>query len=257
MIKVKNLSFGYEKSLILKEICFSLVQSCVCTILGPNGSGKTTLLKLLDKLLKPLKGSINVFEDDLNSLPLRDIAKKIAYLPQESNVSFSYTVFDVVLSGRAHNVGMFFQPKLEDKQKALQSLKILGIEHLKDKTYVQLSGGQKRLVLIARALTQEAKVMLFDEPTNHLDFSNQFSILTLIKKLTHSHNRTSILTLHDPNMAALFSDLIIMVKQGEILAFGKASDVLTKENLSKLYDISINIFKMYDFTFALPEGLNV
>ncbi len=257
MIKVKNLSFGYEKSLILKEICFNLTKSCVCTILGPNGCGKTTLLKLLDKLLKPLKGSINVFEEDLNNLTLRDIAKRIAYLPQESNVSFSYTVFDVVLSGRAHNVGMFFQPKPEDKQKAIQSLKILGIEHLKNKTYAQLSGGQKRLVLIARALTQEAKVMLFDEPTNHLDFSNQFSILALIKKLTYAHNRTSILTLHDPNLAALFSDLVIMVKKGEILAFGKTSDVLTKENLSKLYERNINILRINDFIFALPEGLNV
>jgi iron complex transport system ATP-binding protein len=249
MIEAKQLNFSYSDSTILKDIAFSIKEASICTILGPNGSGKSTLIKVLDKLLKPQKGTVLIENQNIDKLSLRVVAQKIAYLPQETDISFSFSVFDVVLAGRAHNVGYLSQPSKQDLEIAQKAISLVGIDHLRDKIYTQLSGGQKRLVFIAQALAQQAKILLFDEPTNHLDFSNQYAILNLIKKLIKNNHLTAIITLHDPNLAAWFSDTIIMIKNGSILNYGPAKDTMTAQNLSELYDTNITVLKNNDRLF--------
>jgi iron complex transport system ATP-binding protein len=158
MIEAKQLNFSYSDSTILKDIAFSIKEASICTILGPNGSGKSTLIKVLDKLLKPQKGTVLIENQNIDKLSLRVVAQKIAYLPQETDISFSFSVFDVVLAGRAHNVGYLSQPSKQDLEIAQKAISLVGIDHLRDKIYTQLSGGQKRLVFIAQALAQQAKM---------------------------------------------------------------------------------------------------
>lgn len=241
MIEAKELNFSYFDTTVLKDIAFNIKESSICTILGPNGSGKSTLIKVLDRLLKPKKGTVLIENKNIDKLSLREVAKKIAYLPQETDISFSFSVFDVVLAGRAHNVGYLNQPSKQDLEIAQKAVSLVGIDHLRDKIYTQLSGGQKRLVLIAQALAQQAKILLFDEPTNHLDFANQYTILNLIKNLIKNNHLTAIITLHDPNLAAWFSDTIIMIKNGSLLNYGPTKAIMTAQNLSELYDEKITI----------------
>jgi iron complex transport system ATP-binding protein len=241
MIEAKELNFSYFDTTVLKDIAFNIKESSICTILGPNGSGKSTLIKVLDRLLKPKKGTVLIENKNIDKLSLREVAKKIAYLPQETDISFSFSVFDVVLAGRAHNVGYLNQPSKQDLEIAQKAVSLVGIDHLRDKIYTQLSGGQKKLVLIAQALAQQAKILLFDEPTNHLDFANQYTILNLIKNLIKNNHLTAIITLHDPNLAAWFSDTIIMIKNGSLLNYGPTKAIMTAQNLSELYDEKIII----------------
>lgn len=255
MIKAEKLDFAYFDKKILKDITFSLNKSSICTILGPNGSGKSTLLKVLNKLLKPQKGTVIVESEDLAQLSIKKVAKKIAYLPQENELSFAFSVFDIVLAARAHNVGFFNMPSKQDIQITQKALLLAGIENLKDKIYTQLSGGQKRLVLIARALAQKAKVLLFDEPTNHLDFANQYVILNTIKNLVKKDNFTVIVTLHDPNLALFFSDFVIMIKNGQLIKYGPTKEVMSVQNLSELYDTKIVIIEKHGKFFILPEEI--
>lgn len=255
MIKAEKLDFAYFDKKILKDITFSLNKSSICTILGPNGSGKSTLLKVLNKLLKPQKGTVIVESEDLAQLSIKKVAKKIAYLPQENELSFAFSVFDIVLAARAHNVGFFSMPSKQDIQITQKALLLAGIENLKDKIYAQLSGGQKRLVLIARALAQKAKVLLFDEPTNHLDFANQYVILNTIKNLVKENDFTVIVTLHDPNLALFFSDFVIMIKNGQLIKYGPTKEVMSLQNLSELYDIKIAIIEKCGKFFILPEEI--
>ncbi|WP_291491816.1 ABC transporter ATP-binding protein [Desulfurella sp.] len=251
MIEAKDLNFSYDVD-ILKNIAFSISESSICTIIGPNGSGKSTLLKILDKLLKPKKGTVLIENENLEKLSIKNVAKKIAYLAQENEVSFSFSVFDVVLTGRAHNVGMLSQPSKEDIKIAKKAISLVGLQNLINKPFTQLSGGQKRLVLIAQALAQEAKILLFDEPTNHLDFSNQYAILNLIKNLIKKHNLTAIITLHDPNLAAWISDVVIMIKNGSLLKFGSVKSIMNAQNLSELYEIKITVINNNGKLFITP-----
>lgn len=251
MIEAKELNFSYFDTTVLKDIAFSIKKSSICAILGPNGSGKSTLLKVLDKLLKPQKGTVLIENENLDKLSLRMAAKKIAYLSQETDISFSFSVFDIVLAGRAHNVGYLSQPSIQDLEIAQKAISLVGIDHLKNKIYTQLSGGQKRLVLIAQTIAQQAKILLFDEPTNHLDFSNQYVILNLIKNLIKNNHLTAIITLHDPNLAVWFSDTIIMIKNGSLLNYGPTKTIMTAQNLSELYDEKITILNNNNRLFIM------
>ena len=254
MIRVKELSFGYGEELILKNISFSTEKGQVYALLGPNGSGKSTLLKVMDRLFSPQQGSVWIDQKNLAKFSRKEIAKRIAYLPQETEIPFSFTAFEIVLMGRAHNVGTFFQPKPAENRKALTALQMIGIEHLKNMNYNELSGGQKRLVLISRALAQEARIYLFDEPTNHLDFPSQYKVLELIRRLTKQYSYTSIIAMHDPTLAVFFSDEVIMIKNGAISALGETQKTITEKNLSSLYDFRVHATKINGRIFIYPEG---
>ncbi|EHP89092.1 ABC transporter ATP-binding protein [Methanotorris formicicus] len=259
MLKVENLNFEYSKSIeILKDITFSLKKGEICTLLGPNGSGKSTLLKCIDKLLRPKRGVIIVENENIDNLTEKELAKKISFLPQEHNSPFPYTVLDIVLMGRAPYIGMLSKPSKKDVKIAKRCIEIIGIGELMYKPYTQLSGGQKKLVLIARALAQEPKILLLDEPTNHLDFKNQYMVLSKMREIVKNNKLSSIITLHDPNLASIFSDKIVMLKRGKIIGFGDVNEVMTLENLRKLYDMDIEMPRInYNRKIILPKLENL
>lgn len=254
MIKIEELCFSYDKKRdVLKDINILIKEGEIVSLLGPNGSGKTTLLKCINSILIPTKGNIYFNGDNILKMKRNIIAKNIAYVPQEHKNSFPYKVLDVVLLGRTPYIGLFSQPKKEDIEKCRNVLKFLGIEHLSERIYTQLSGGEKKLCLIARALTTEAKVLLLDEPTAHLDIRYETEVLNCIKELTTEKKLTVVMTLHNPNLALLISDKIILLKEGEIIAEGVPEDIITEENIKNVYSCDVSFFKQDERTYIFPK----
>ena len=182
-VKIKELIFGYNEKVVLDHLSFEVSKSEIIAILGPNGSGKTTLLKCLNMLLKP-KGSFFIESFDISKLNEKEIAKFVGYVPQMHSPAFPYKVIDIVVSGRTPYLG-FSTPTKKDYDHAYNVLNKLGLTHLADKPYTQLSGGQLRLVLIARALVQQPKILLLDEPTSHLDLKNRVLVLKILREITN------------------------------------------------------------------------
>ena len=252
MLKVKDLSFSYG-DFSIKNVCLEVRKGEILTLLGSNGSGKTTILKNIYGLLKPEKKCIFIGGRDFHSLPLKEKAKLAGYVPQSHHPPFPYSVLDVVVMGLTPQLGVFKSPKKEHYEKALEKLRLLGMERFKDKPYTQLSGGQLQLVLIARALVQEPKVILLDEPTAHLDFKNQVKVLRIIRKLAKEEGITAILTLHDPNLASIYSDRIALVKKGRIIAIGNPNEILREELLEEVYDIPVHVLTSNGFRVIMPK----
>ena len=248
-VKVKELTFGYDEKLVLDHLSFEVSKGEILAILGPNGSGKTTLLKCLNMLLKP-KGSFFIDSFDISKFNEKEIAKFVGYVPQIHSPVFPYKVIDVVVSGRTPYLG-FSTPTKKDYDYAYNVLNKLGLTHLADKPYTQLSGGQLRLVLIARALVQQPKVLLLDEPTSHLDLKNKVLVLKILREVT-SENITVIMSEHDPSLASIFSDKILLMCNGKIVSYGKAKDVLNKENLAKVYGVKVEIFERNGNRYVFP-----
>ncbi|PMP63083.1 MAG: ABC transporter ATP-binding protein, partial [Caldimicrobium thiodismutans] len=212
MLEVKALSFEHkrQKRRILQDISFVANQGEITTILGPNGAGKTTLFKCITGVWENYQGEILVNNKKIDNLPFTQRARFFSVVPQDHTPPFPYSVFEVVLMGRASYVGLFSLPSKEDHKKVEEVLEMIGISHLKDKPYTQISGGERQLTLIARALVQETPVIILDEPTSHLDFKNQQLILSKIKEITKEKSLITVITLHDPNLASLFSDKVVI-----------------------------------------------
>jgi iron complex transport system ATP-binding protein len=241
MLEVKELYFRHkgEKRDILKGISFSAEKGFITTILGPNGSGKTTLFKCISGIWENYKGEVKVNGISIDKLSYRRRARLFSVVPQDHEPAFPYSVFDVVLMGRASYVGIFSSPGKKDYEKAETALELVGIRHLKDLPYTKISGGERQLVLIARAIAQEAPVMLLDEPTSHLDFKNQINVLKKIKEIASLKGLTVVMTLHDPNLASLFSDKIVVINSGNKIAEGSPKEVLTEELIKRVYGIDV------------------
>ncbi len=239
MIEVIGLYFKHRgsKEYLLKDINFFAKKGTITTILGPNGSGKSTLFKCIVGVWKVSKGDILVNEIRINDLSFKKKARFFSVVPQEHTPTFPYSVFDFVLMGRAAHVGIFSFPEKKDRELVLDSIKTMEILHLKDKPYTQISGGERQLVLIARSLAQQTPVMLLDEPTSQLDFGNQIKILSKIKEIAVKNHISVILTLHDPNLASIFSDKIIVIQNGKIIKKGDPNDIITKDIIEDLYKI--------------------
>lgn len=240
-LEVQNAQFSYDgKTNVFSGVSLTLNPGEWLCLLGPNGSGKTTLLRCLCRLLHLKVGKILLNGRDLNSQPIEEIGKKIGFIPQTHQPSFPYTVTDVVLLGRTPHLKIFESPTNRDYEIAYRSMESVGILSLKDRPYTQLSGGQLQLVTIARALTQEPEILLLDEPTSHLDLPNQFFILHLLKRLSEK-GITIIMTSHYPDQALLASGKAGLLHNGNLIAFGRADDVLTEQNLCLTYGIEIKI----------------
>lgn len=240
-IIVEKLSFTYGHGFGLEDVNLRVRAGEVVTLLGPNGSGKTTLLKCINALLKPRLGCVYVDGKDVLRMKGDELAKLMGYVPQLHNPTFPYTVLDVVLMGRTPHLGTFQQPSKADVQKAEEALKMVGLHHLRGRPYTDISGGERQLVLIARALAQEPRVILLDEPTAHLDFKNQFKVLKVVRSIAKERGVAIIMSLHDPNLAYLFSDTIALMKGGRIVACGRPEDVITEENIKAVYEMDIKI----------------
>ncbi len=244
MLEIKNLKFGYDNknnsNNILNDISFKVGKGELCGIFGPNGVGKSTLFKCIIGFLKPKHGELTINNKNILKMPVEEIAKLIAYVPQEHKSPFPYLVKEVVLMGRTPHLGGVFGPKKSDIEKAIESMEIIGISNLANKPYTDLSGGQRQLVLLARALTQETELMILDEPTSALDFRNQLKIWSMLKKLT-KRGMSIIVSVHDPNHMLWFCDKVAILKEGKIISNGTPESALTEKVLNELYGDICNV----------------
>lgn len=240
-LTVHDLSFAYREKNVLQNINFSVNKGDICGLLGPNGSGKTTLLKCINGILGKTNGSIKIHEKNISSLQREEIAKLMAVVPQELHLVFSFTVLQVVVMGGGSRFGLTGTPKEKDYLEALEVLEELGVPHLASRIFNELSGGEKQIVLIAKALFQKPHILLLDEPISHLDFKKQYTIMELIKKITRGKNLTTLITLHDPNIAGRYCNKLVMLKEGNIVYQGSREDVFHAKSLEAIYDIRVQI----------------
>ncbi len=252
VVRVDCLSFAYNDDFSIDDISISVNRGEVVSLLGPNGSGKTTLIKCINALLLPKEGVVFVAGNDVRKYTRTELAKLIGYVPQSHEPSFPFTVFDVVLMGRVSHLDIFQQPSSSDYKKAEDALQTVGLQRLSEKPYTQISGGERQLAMIARALAQEPQVLVLDEPTAHLDFKNQILTLQIVKKLSQEKNIAVILSLHDPNHALLFTDKTALLCRGKIIAFGASSQVINRENISRIYGIDVDIVPHDGYGLIMP-----
>lgn len=238
MLKIESVYSGYGEKDVLRGIKIDFNRGRFYAILGPNGSGKSTLLRTIVRILKPKRGVILIDDEDIRRLSAKEIAKKIAYLPQRSNSVPHSTVFDSILLGRKPHV--FFEPSKKDIEIVEKLINEFGLTQFAFKKIDELSGGEAQKVLIARALAQEPEVLLLDEPVNHLDPKNQIEILGILKKLTTELNLITIIVLHDLNLAIQFADQFIFMKNGEIYCAGDLA-IIEPSVIKSVYEIDVEI----------------
>ena len=245
VLDVENISFAYDQKKIFENISFSVEKGDVITILGSNGAGKTTLIKCLNGLHKINSGDIFIRGQNIKTLSYSEISKFVGYIPQDHDATFPFKVLDVVIMGRAPYLSLNNLPKEKDTKIALSSLKTLGIEHLKDKEYTNLSGGERQLVFLARVLTQQPDVLILDEPTSHLDFGNQIKLLEILDELARK-GLSVVMSSHFPDHTFLSSNKVAVMKDGAFIDFGKPEDVVTEENLKKVYGLDVKLIDIED-----------
>jgi len=256
MLKVENLHFEYSGFKVLENISFEVEKGQLCALFGPNGTGKTTLLKCIARLLNYGKGSVSVENEDINKKKATEIAKLIAYVPQEHKPPFPYLVKEVVLMGRTPHMRGVFGPSESDTRAAVEAIEMIGIADIADRPYTALSGGQRQLVLLARALAQGTKVLLLDEPTSNLDFQNQINIWRIIKELTRN-DVTALTCTHDPNHVLWFCDKVIVLGSDGVVANGSPANALTDETLNEIYGDVCDVKSFGDMQMVVPTGIEV
>lgn len=240
ILNVCNLTCGYHRKVIVRDVSFELRKGQFACIIGTNGCGKTTLLKTVLGLLPPMGGSASIHGHDIAKLSDAERARHIAYIPQAHTPPFPFSVADVVLMGRTPHIGRFSNVSHEDKRVAWDSLCMLGIEHLAERTYTKLSGGQQQLVLIARALTQQPELIVMDEPTASLDFGNQQVVLSRMKELS-ARGATVLMVTHDPGHAVYCADTVIVMKDGAVACTGTPGEIITKPQMEAIYQTPIHV----------------
>jgi iron complex transport system ATP-binding protein len=249
-LAVKDLRFSYHSKEVLRDFSLDVADGQIVSIVGPNGSGKSTLIKCIDRLLVPSSGKILVDRQDMMTMGRMELARMIAYVPQNSLRVFPNSVFDVVLMGRRPHLG--WTGGKRDEQVVWEMLQLLGIENLALSVFSELSGGQQQKVLIARALAQETGVILLDEPTSNLDIWHQIDVMEILRNLVRKRDLTAIIAIHDLNMAARYSDSIVMMKKGKVVAAGKPDAVMTVENLESVYGIRATVRVAEEIPYIIP-----
>jgi iron complex transport system ATP-binding protein len=238
-----ELAFGYPGRPVGRGVSLALETGEILCLLGPNGSGKTTLFKTLLGLLKAQGGDVSLDGVSIATLPRRRLAQAMAYVPQSQAGYFPFTVMDTVLMGRTARMGLFATPSRHDREAAWAALQTLHVGELAPNPYTRLSGGQRQLVLIARALAQEAQILLMDEPTAGLDFGNQLLVLDAIKRLA-ARGVGICFSTHDPNQALGSADRVAMLQHGRLVRYGSRAEVLTSESLRQLYGADLEIVEL-------------
>lgn len=255
-IEVRGLNFSYGTHAVLNNVSFTTNDGKLLFILGPNGVGKSTLFRCILGLLKGYEGEILVGGADARHIPARELAHMIAYIPQMHHATFNYTVLDMVLMGTAHQFNSISAPKQKEMAQAWSTIEMMGITELAEKSFLKLSGGEQQLVLIARALAQQARILLMDEPTSNLDFGNQLRVLKRIRQLAKS-GYTILMSSHNPQNAMLFADQIIALYDGQIIVSGSPLDVMNEALLKKLYDVDAQLIDTHAGRIISPlvEGV--
>ena len=242
-IEAKNIEFSYKALPVLRDLSFSASGGDVVAVLGPNGVGKSTLFRCLLGFLRPQKGEIIVDERDLRTMSRAETASHIAYIPQSVSPVYNYTVLDIVLMGLTNTLGIFHSPGTREVEKSIATLDSLGISHLKYRGCGQISGGERQLALLARALIQDAGILIMDEPTANLDYGNSWRVMDRITSLA-ADGYTVIFSTHDPNQAFMHANKVLVIQDGRVLAFGPPAEALSEELLSGLYNIDVSVRKI-------------
>jgi iron complex transport system ATP-binding protein len=233
-------SFSYGEREIFHNLELDVEHGQVCCILGANGCGKTTLLRCLAGTLQLRSGNIYVDGHDISTLKVPQRARSVGIVFQEHTIPFPYTVLEIVRMGRTAHLKLLATPSKEDTRMAENKLEMVGMLHLKDKPYNQISGGERQLVLIARTMAQEPEVILLDEPTSHLDLRNQVKILSIINQLAFN-GLTVIMSTHFPSHTFLVSGKVVVMHDGSFLAVGEANQVVTEANMKAAYGVEVRI----------------
>ncbi|NEA27461.1 ABC transporter ATP-binding protein [Actinomadura bangladeshensis] len=235
MIEGRGLSYAYGAATVVRDVDVRAESGRILGLLGPNGSGKTTLVRMLTGIVAPRSGQVLLDGRPLGSVPHRALAREVAVVLQESSGDLPMTVADMVMLGRAPHQSTFSRNSAEDHRIAAAALRRVGARHLADRTFVRLSGGEKQRVMIARALAQQPAHLVLDEPTNHLDIRFQHELLTMIRGL----GITTVIVLHDINLAARYCDDVLVLQQGDVVAHGPCAGVLTPELLEGVYGVGV------------------
>jgi iron complex transport system ATP-binding protein len=240
VLEFKHLSCGYGHKVILKDINFKIWENEFVGIIGPNGSGKTTLLRAISNIIKPQKGEVLLHTKDISTFNINALSKIIALVSQINENTFDMSVEEFVLLGRMpfRKNWQFFEDEL-DERIALSAMELTGTLSFKDRQLSSLSSGEKQLILIARALAQEPKVLLLDEPTAHLDIAHQLHVLDLLRKLNRGKKLSIIIVLHDLNLAAQYCEKILLLSDGGIRKFGAPEEVLTYQTIEEVYKSTV------------------
>ncbi len=233
----KGVSFSYNGKKVLEGVDVAIKSGEVVSICGPNGSGKTTLLRVLNGVLEPKKGKVQLDGKDLTALKPRDVAKVMAMVPQESHFEFDFTVEEVVSMGRTPHQGLLSFTNPEDRRSVERAMEITEVLKMRSKSINRLSGGEKQRAVVARALAQEPQLMLLDEPVSNLDIKHQFKTMKMLHKLNKKNGLALVMVLHDLQMAADNSDRLILMRGGRVVANGSPSAVLTRKNIKKVFGV--------------------
>ena len=254
-LRAQSLSFGYPRHLVGRDVDIDVEPGQITCLLGPNGSGKTTLFKTLLGLLTPMGGRIELDHQEINQMTRTQIAQRIAYVPQAHESVFPYTVHDMVLMGRTVHQKIFSSPSLKDAKRTQQTLEQLGIGDLAAREFTRISGGQRQLALIARALVQDAPIIVMDEPTASLDYGNQVKVLQQVRKLSHA-GLSIVLSTHNPDHALACASQVLVLNEGTLQAAGPPDSVLTEKLLSKIYRVDVHLERLSNGQRVCVPSLN-
>lgn len=244
-LKVEHLDFSFGKRQILKDISFEAQKGEFLSILGPNGVGKSTLFRCILNLLKPSAGKILIDGRDSSQLTAQELARSIAYIPQYHSPTFNYSVLDMVLMGTASQLRSLATPGRAQIEAAQRALERLNISHLAEHPYGFCSGGEKQLCLLARAIAQQARILVMDEPSASLDFGNRIRVMQTVQSLVKD-GYAVVQTTHDPEQAYMYSHKILALHDGRVLAWGSPREVMEDSLMSRLYGLEVEVHSLHN-----------
>lgn len=259
MIRVSNLDFAYGKKPILNAINLAIAPSTIVSLVGPNGSGKSTLLKCLCRILRSDESAVELDGRPLRSYSRKELARMIAYVPQQPALNLAISVIDAVKIGRSPHIG--YRLKKTDEDIVFEVIEQLGLSQHAFTHLRELSGGERQRVLLARVVAQRAKILLLDEPTSALDLRNQLQTATLLREIQQKQDLTVIVAIHDLNLAARFSDSVVQLKQGHRYAHGSWAETMTAQSIREIYGVDAHLDEVQDIPYmvslkAVPDSAN-
>jgi iron complex transport system ATP-binding protein len=240
-LQAERVDFSYYDGLVLRELSLTLAEGELVGLLGPNGSGKTTLLNVLSGLLAPKRGQVLLWGEDVQRMDRRQIARRLAVVPQELEMPFGFSAYEMVMLGRTPHVRPLVGVQRRDRDMVLEKMRLTNTQEIAERPFSDLSGGERQRVILAMALAQESEILLLDEPVVHLDISHQIEIMEMIKDLNQRHNLTVLASMHDLNLAALYFDRLVLLDRGSVVSQGKPDQVLNEETLRRVFGAAVKV----------------